>query len=216
MEGVYEWIRNITGYILFMTVLDNLLPRKTYGKYLKLFSGMVLILLVLRPLTGSIRLDDRIARYYETFVFRYETDDLKQQILGMEENRRNQMIAGYEAAVAEDVRQMAEEEGFGVVRCQVAIESNSEDTGFGTIRKTSLWVIPDGVQEGGQNQDRGTAPVEPVKPVTVDLAGPAMPEENRENREAEPPNVGKLRRKIVSYYGLEESYVEIQIMESQG
>jgi len=240
MEAVYEWIRNITGYILFMTVLDNLLPGKKYGKYLKLFSGMVLILLIIQPLTGSIRLDDKIARYYEAFVFQYETDDLKQEILGMEDTRMNQIIAGYEAAVAEDVRQMAEAEGFGVVSCQVTIESNSEAADFGTVRKTSLQVIPDGVAEVNQNQACGAVPVEPVKPVTVDLiaqdqgagragdqgadpvvdpaVGPAVgpaAEANREKWEEEQLGVGKLRRKIVSYYGLEESYVEIQIMESQ-
>lgn len=224
MEAVYEWIRNITGYILFMTVLDNLLPGKKYGKYLKLFSGMVLILLIIQPLTGSIRLEDKIARYYEAFVFQYETDDLRQEILGMEDTRMNQIIAAYEAAVAEDVRQMAEEEGFGVVSCQVTIESDSEAADFGTVRKTSLWVIPDGVEEVNQNQAYGAAPVEPVKPVTVDpitqnstadpAAGPAA-EANREKWEEERLGVGKLRRKIVSYYGLEESYVEIQIMESQ-
>lgn len=227
MEAVYEWIRNITGYILFMTVLDNLLPGKKYGKYLKLFSGMVLILLIIQPLTGSIRLEDKIARYYEAFVFQYETDDLRQEILGMEDTRMNQIITAYEAAVAEDVRQMAAEEGFGVVSCQVTIESDSEAADFGTVRKTSLWVIPDGVEEVNQNQVYGAAPVEPVKPVTVDPVepitqnsmadpegGPAA-EANREKWEEERLGVGKLRRKIVSYYGLEESYVEIQIMESQ-
>lgn len=227
MEGVYEWIRNITGYILFMTVLDNLLPGKKYGKYLKLFSGMVLILLMIQPLTGSIRLEDKIARYYEAFVFQYETDDLRQEILGMEDTRMNQIITAYEAAVAEDVRQMAEEEGFGVVSCQVTIESDSEAADFGTVRKTSLWVIPDGMGEVSQNQNHGAAPVEPVKLVTVDPVQPIaqnstaepvadpVAEADREKWEEERPGVGKLRRKIVSYYGLEESYVEIQIMESQ-
>lgn len=233
MEAVYEWIRNITGYILFMTVLDNLLPGKKYGKYLKLFSGMVLILLMIQPLTGSIRLEDKIARYYEAFVFQYETDDLRQEILGMEDTRMNQIIAAYEAAVAEDVRQMAEEEGFGVVSCQITIESDSEAADFGTVRKTSLWVIPDGVEEVNQNQAHGAAPAQPVKPVkpvkpvtvepvepitqnsTVDPVADPVAEANREKWEEERLGVGKLRRKIVSYYGLEESYVEIQIMESQ-
>ena len=28
MEGIYEWIRNITYYLIFMTVVTNLLPDK--------------------------------------------------------------------------------------------------------------------------------------------------------------------------------------------
>ena len=45
MEGLYEWIRNITYYLIFMTVVTNLLPDKKYEKYFRLFAGMVLILL---------------------------------------------------------------------------------------------------------------------------------------------------------------------------
>ena len=57
MEELYGWIRNLTGFFLFMSVTENLLPGKAYTKYIRLFSGMVLILLVLRPLAGDLRLD---------------------------------------------------------------------------------------------------------------------------------------------------------------
>ena len=37
-----------------MTVVTNLLPDKKYEKYFRLFAGMVLILLVLKPFTGGL------------------------------------------------------------------------------------------------------------------------------------------------------------------
>ena len=46
MEELFNWIRNITYYLIFITVVGNLLPDKKYEKYIKLFAGMVLILLV--------------------------------------------------------------------------------------------------------------------------------------------------------------------------
>ena len=41
MEILYGWVRNITGYFLFLAVLDNLIPEKKYEKYIRLFAGMV-------------------------------------------------------------------------------------------------------------------------------------------------------------------------------
>ena len=45
MTAVYEWIRNLTAFFLFLSVMENLLPGQKYGKYIRLFAGMVLILL---------------------------------------------------------------------------------------------------------------------------------------------------------------------------
>ena len=33
VAAVYEWIRNLTAFFLFLSVLENLLPGDKYGKY---------------------------------------------------------------------------------------------------------------------------------------------------------------------------------------
>ena len=140
MDGIYGWIRNLTGFFLFMSVIDNLLPNKKYGKYVRLFSGMILILLVLQPLTGSLRLEDKIAHYYESFVFRYQAEDLQSEILGIEKQRLTQMIAQYEHAVEQDVGQMAEDMGFSVRECSVTINGEEGTEQFGTVTGISLRI----------------------------------------------------------------------------
>lgn len=133
METFYGWIRNIICYLLFISVIENLLPGKKYHKYLKLFSGMILILLIIQPVASGLRLDDKIARYYESFVFRYESDDLKNELLGMEDKRLEQMISQYEEAIAGDLAQMAREEGVEAVSCRVVIERDQTHANFKKI-----------------------------------------------------------------------------------
>ena len=55
MEAVYGWVKNIIYYMIFLSVVNNLLADSKYGKYIRLFSGMVLILLVVSPFTGGHR-----------------------------------------------------------------------------------------------------------------------------------------------------------------
>lgn len=225
IEGLYGWLRNITCYILFMSILDNLLPGKKYGKYLKLFAGMVLILLVVQPFTGSLRLEDRIAHYYESFVFRYQADDLKQELLGMEEQRLEQMIAQYEEAVEQDLALMAEDSGLAVLECRAVIERNQEAKQFGMVRSVSMKVVLDegygvqGTEEVGISPDISVAQVEKIEPVGIGKgekeAEPSRAGDRR-RQEEERAAVARLRRKIASYYNLEEAYVEIQIVEGQG
>lgn len=243
VEGLYGWLRNITCYILFMSILDNLLPGKKYGKYLKLFAGMVLILLVVQPLTGGLRLEERLAHYYEAFVFRYEADDLKQELIGMENQRLEQMIAQYEEAVAQDLTLMAGDLGLAVRACRAVINREQGTEQFGMVQSVYMEVALEDGEEGAEGTARAAGPagadgvaaadiaVPPVEAVEpVEVAEPINPtgsdadgqgtvpryREDREKQEEERTAVAKLRRKIASYYNLEEAYVEIQVVEGQG
>lgn len=218
MDGIYGWIRNLTGFFLFMSVIDNLLPNKKYGKYVRLFSGMILILLVLQPLTGSLRLEDKIAHYYESFVFRYQAEDLQSEILGIEKQRLTQMIAQYEHAVEQDVGQMAEDMGFSVRECSVTIDGEEGTEQFGTVTGISLRISAE--EPDGERGLSDSQPIVPVEPVVIGEPGESRQETPQEAAEAYSRSrgqldveVGKLRRKIASYYSLEEIYVEIQIVE---
>ena len=75
MKELYQWIQNLTGFFLFLSVAERLLPGKQYGKYLRLFSGMILVFIVLQPLTEGMHLEDTIAGY---FIFRdfYRLEDI--------------------------------------------------------------------------------------------------------------------------------------------
>lgn len=185
LEGIYTWVRSLAGYFLFVTVLEQLLPGKKYGKYVRLFSGMVLILLVVQPLTDKTQMEAKIAHDYETLLFQYEAGDLKKEILGMEHQRLEQMIRQYEKAVEEDIRLMAEDSGVKVEKCQVSICSDQENEQFGTVTAIRLSVYSDsyeGKQDVLENQP-GTgqrqpgddalaaARIDPVQPVTVEIDG---------------------------------------------
>lgn len=243
MEELYGWVRNITGYLLFLAVLDNLIPKKSYQKYIRLFAGMVAILLILGPLTGGVRLEERIARFYETLTFQYEAKELKKEILGMEQKRLGEIISQYERAVAEDIRQMAEDTGFTVYECQAEIGKEEKDEQFGKVVRIRMKVRFENRGEDGAGEEwnetgreRSEAGKEWSEPVSIGSAEPVEPvvigekngakreeisqESSRENRRrqqaAEKGAVGKLRRKIGAYYGLEEAYVEIQVIEGEG
>lgn len=211
MEGIYSWLSNITCYLLFIAVLDNLLPGRKYSKYLKLFAGMVLILLVIQPFTDALRLEDKIAQNYEAFVFRDQAEDLKQDLLGMEEKRLGQMIEQYEQAVAGDISQMAGESGLEAVDTEVTIHSDMESDAFGTVTNIRMKVRTQG-EEPKIMEER----IKPVEKIVIGQSGHAEEKESRDEVQEEKSEVAKLRRKIASYYSLEETYVEIQMLEREG
>ena len=159
---LYGWVRNITCYLIFMTVITNILPNKKYEKYVRLFAGMVLILIVLKPLTSGLRLDDQIAYFFESITFQSQAGDFKRELAGMEEQRLGSMVEQYERAVQMDVEKMAEGEGLHAKRVRAVIDRDQNSGRFGAV--TSIAVVL-GVGDTGEETAGIRLEMEPVEPV---------------------------------------------------
>lgn len=49
MDAILGWIKSIVYFSLFLTVLLQLLPNEKYKKYIRFFAGLLMMLLVLKP-----------------------------------------------------------------------------------------------------------------------------------------------------------------------
>ena len=65
MAMVYQWIQNLSVWLVRSAVILHLVPGKDYGKYVRFFSGMVLLLLFLEPMLKLTGTDGMIAKLYE-------------------------------------------------------------------------------------------------------------------------------------------------------
>lgn len=219
MQELFEWIRNITYYLIFVTVVINLLPNKKYEKYIKFFTGMVLILLVLKPVTDGLRLDDTLAYYFEAISLKTEAGELTGKISKMDEIRLENMIARYEEAVGMDLKSMAETAGFGCRESKAEIDKNQESSTFGNVIRVSMLLFPDGAEKTEEvNIGEGIDPVKKVQKVEgVNINTEGSESENkgqedvRKKKQEENSQLSGLRRRIAEYYDLEEQDIEIQV-----
>lgn len=218
MEQVENWVRNIVCYLIFLTLICNLLPSGKYEKYVRLFGGMVLILVVIQPFTSSLQLDEKIAYYFETFSFQEEMSGLKEELGEMDRQRAETITKEYEQAAASDVERMAKEAGFSPVSVEVDIDSDQESETFGMVVQVSLVVEgengtgeDDGEETYGEEEESRAeqaveVAVEQIEPVKIQT------EESETDEEEESEGIFlELASEIADYYELEESHVEIQM-----
>ena len=50
LDEIYGWIQNISVYLIVTAAVMHAIPEKEYEKYVRFFSGLVLILLLFTPL----------------------------------------------------------------------------------------------------------------------------------------------------------------------
>lgn len=187
MEGIYQWIRSLVFYLILMTMLMNLLPDKKYENYLRLFTGVVFLLLFFQPFTGLLGARERIAGLFERLTFQNEVQLLRKELQSVDGERIGRMMDGYQSAVENDLRVMADT---GTLECRTAeaVFDREEDSGsFGSIKAVRMTV--------GLASD------------TSGISREALQERRYlANREIE-----ELRERIGEYYGLEERQIEINL-----
>ena len=72
LQQLYGWIQNIAVYLIVATAVMHVIPGKDYGKYVRFFSGLVLILLLFTPVMNLTGMGERFRELYRNT--QYETD----------------------------------------------------------------------------------------------------------------------------------------------
>lgn len=120
LDMVYSWMKNTAFYLVIMTAVQEVLPGNTYKKYVRFFTGLVLILIVLSPVlkwTGTV----------DTFRFEYKQQEEKFRA-EMERQRKAFETENLENSFLKEVGEQVpnfeegEEEQVPVERNQIEVE----------------------------------------------------------------------------------------------
>ena len=240
MGAVSEWAGSILSFLILITVIRGILPSKKYEPYLRLFSGLMLILLVLQPVTGGLGLEKQIDQAFEAFSFQMDHEELNTRVLGIEKERQEQILEIYENDVAGHVTTMAGEQGLQAESAQVEINGDPESTDYGKVVSVKVKLQSGeatGKQEGLWKNDEvkevqpvqnievqsvqiGQEPETGVKNHSEEISGKALESTLQDQRAEEDisrsasgennSRILEFQRKVERYYGLESGAVEIQ------
>ena len=69
-EALLGWARNIIYYMVFLSLAEHLLAGSSYGRYLRLFGGLVLVLVVSGPFGSLGDWEKQVSSLFDQFTFR--------------------------------------------------------------------------------------------------------------------------------------------------
>lgn len=66
-EGIYEWLKDLAYYVILVTALFHMIPGEVWGKYIRFFTGLVMVVLLLSPILQLFQEKDplQIMEHYE-------------------------------------------------------------------------------------------------------------------------------------------------------
>ncbi len=77
LEEVDAWIQNISVYLIVAAAVMHAVPGKDYGKYIRFFSGLMLILLVFTPLLKVMGMGDTFYMLYKGNEYEMEKREIE-------------------------------------------------------------------------------------------------------------------------------------------
>lgn len=221
MEVITHWAGNIVSYLVFLTVLTGLLPAHKYEKYIRLFAGCILLLIVLKPLTDGLRLEERLNYLFTSLSFENEAGELKSEMDEIEVRRRNMVFSQYEAEASKEAVRVAAEAGFSVEKADVELEKDPESEQFASVRSVTVYVAGSeaGMEAGmeaaelEENQS-SMIEIEKIPPIEISL--------EQEQKQGEPAaaqavswmngeKIWELQQRLASFYQVEADHVEVRM-----
>lgn len=98
LDQIYEWFRNIAVFLVVMTAVMHAVPGKDYVKYIRFFSGLILILLLFTPVLKLFGMEERFREIYSGAEYEMQRREIERaeeiyEEAGIEEILREQIPA---------------------------------------------------------------------------------------------------------------------------
>lgn len=120
MDYLIEWIRAIAIFHIVSTLVLSVVPDNNYKKYIKLFVGLMTVLLIFKPVISLCGMDKKFEKNYLLENINVMQEDLKNQIIIAGDKQYELIRKEYEEQIAENIRAYTESIG------AIYVDSNIE------------------------------------------------------------------------------------------
>lgn len=192
MSAVLEWVCDIAVYLILITIILQVVPKR-FRKYINFFTGVLLIILVISPVTGLLNADIALADYFEMEEMRQALNDMEDMIKFTENVSEEKLIDNYSGQIKSKISELIKEYGFRITDIQVGWNLDDETEKFGSIK--SIYIVLD------EKRTQGAIVIEPVKITIGGQKTDAYTEKE----------IKEMKKIIADFYNLEDSHINIMI-----
>ncbi len=77
--GLYEWIRTLTYFFILVTAILQVLPDSGYRRYIRFFTGLVLVCLMLTPILHFFGQESPVLEFFQSKEYEQKMAELEER-----------------------------------------------------------------------------------------------------------------------------------------
>lgn len=125
MDLIRSLVKSLLAFLLFETIAAQLLAHTSYEKYAKLFTGLLLILIMLSPVISAFKLWDTLNWNMESAFVRQERDTkrLEAKMESLEE--KSGILKEYKRQLKSVISEWFTQRGGSALQCSINMDKES-------------------------------------------------------------------------------------------
>lgn len=216
MELIYQAVKNVIIFLLLVTVLGNLLGQSSFKKYINIFVGLVLIIIVITPILKLINSNAKVDQFYNQNLYRMSASDLGEQLLSADKSYQGTILKEYKKTMEEQIEATLKSYKLTADSVDITINEDADSEECGQITAISVKAKKEEAKKESE-QKENTLDVDEVDKVTIekidindaDKAAQTTGEQNKDKYDT----VEELtvKEELSALYGIEQEHIEVDI-----
>lgn len=126
------------SFLIFATMIMNLLPDRKYEKYLHLYVGCLFLIIAASPIADLGGVEEQAAEAFSRLTFVTDAKLLQKELAYADHERMNRLEEQYVEAIELDIQTMAEGLELLCVDAEAVIETRMDEGAFGYVKEIRL------------------------------------------------------------------------------
>ncbi len=212
MDFIYNWVKNIVFFLILITIINNLAEKSSYKKYISLISGMILIILVVKPLFGLFDIDEKLDYYFEKNSFVVDGENINIKLEQAQESQINTILEEYKTEIKINTEKLLEKEKLFINKFEIKINSDEASDSFGEIQE--MWIEASYI---AQNNISLNEPIEKVEIDKIEIGQDGEKGNQGNSHINNESNLSEneiyIKNLLSDFYNLDSSNINISIQE---
>lgn len=149
MEYFVQWIKNIAIFYIIASLILNIIPGDKYKRYIRLFLGVVMVILLIKPIGRLTGLDGKFDELFWTGSYGAMSADLKAELAFADEERIRLITAEFEKKISDDIKEYVESLGAVYISSRPEINIDPASKGYGSLSRISVDISRGGAYSQG-------------------------------------------------------------------
>ncbi len=131
------WVKNIVFFLLLVKILENLITGVSIRKYFKLFSGIILIIILIQPLLNYNQLLDE----FDQSISKHDIDFEFNALAKTKDNQNAHHVLTmklYKEKVSDHICQILSSEGLYVQHIAIEVVEDPQNSNYGMLQEMYL------------------------------------------------------------------------------
>lgn len=140
MEYFVQWIKNLAIFYIIASLLMHIIPGEKYRKYIRLFLGIITIVLLMKPVGTLFQLDEIYDKNFNTNYNLQMEQSLKMELEMVDMLQKQAIVSEYTKAIEENIRNYVTGLPADFKKADIYIGLDSEKTDFGCITRIDVYI----------------------------------------------------------------------------